>query len=129
MPLVNSLPDSVIEAFHLMWGNFPEPASLVHKSREVMAVNKAHRVLGRLAPGMNCARTGSPEAHKGCLGNQALASGQAAYSTGVYNGKEIIAYWLPLDGHPEYFIHFGVGTTIEYKSSPSEAHQTKGSNL
>jgi hypothetical protein len=29
----------VIEEFHLIWDHFPEPVTLVHKSREVIAVN------------------------------------------------------------------------------------------
>ena len=111
-----AIPPVVIEAFHLMWDNFPEPASLVHKSREVMAVNKAHGALGYLKPGMNCSKTGAPGAHKGCLANQALASGEAVYAVVKPAAKEIIAYWLPLDGHPEFFVHFGVGTTIDYKA-------------
>ncbi len=51
----------IIEAFHLMWGNFPEPATLVHKSKEVIAVNAACEVIGRVK-GMNCATHGAPEA-------------------------------------------------------------------
>ncbi len=47
----------VIEAFHLMWGGFPEPATLVHKSREVLAVNPACQKIGR-EKGMNCAKPG-----------------------------------------------------------------------
>ncbi|WP_281289442.1 hypothetical protein [Sporomusa termitida] len=37
----------VMEAFELMWGNYPEPATLVHKSREIIAVNAAGRSFGR----------------------------------------------------------------------------------
>jgi len=32
---------SIIEAFDLMWGQFPEPVTLVHKHRTVLAVNEA----------------------------------------------------------------------------------------
>lgn len=112
-------PPAIIEAFHLMWDNFPEPASLVHKSREVIAVNKAHQKLGYMKPGMNCAKTGVPGAHKACLGNQALMTGQATYAVVKPADREIIAYWLPVDGHPEFFVHFGVGSTIDYKPVPA----------
>lgn len=109
----HALPQSVIAAFHLMWGNFPEPASLVHKSREVVAINKAHEKLGLLKPGMNCAKIGSPEMHKGCLAGRALSSREAAYRS-MRPGKDAVAFWLPLDGHPEFYVHFGVGTFIDY---------------
>jgi hypothetical protein len=103
----------VIEAFHLMWDHFPEPVTLVHKSREVIAVNGACKSIGREV-GINCATIGTPEAHKGCLANQALANRQPAFKKGKFGEKDIISYWLPIDGYPDFFIHFGVGVTIDY---------------
>ena len=32
--------NEIIQAFHLMWGNFPEPVMITQKSREMIAVNK-----------------------------------------------------------------------------------------
>ena len=82
-----------------MWDNFPEPASLVHKSREVMAVNKAHQKLGLLKPGMNCSRIGEPGAHAGCLANKALAAEQAMYAVLVKLGsKEVWGKSFPSAG-------------------------------
>lgn len=121
MDTIPSLPDSVIDAFHMMWNNFPEPASLVHKSRTVMAVNKAHQKLGILKPGMNCAKLGDPAAHKGCLANKAVASGAATYSYKQIDGKDKLGFWLPLDEYPEFFVHFGVGYFIDYTAEPSGA--------
>jgi len=103
----------VIDAFHLMWGSFPEPATLVHKSREIIAVNVACQNIGRVK-GMNCATHGAPEAHRGCLANQALATQQPAFKKVKFGEKEIISYWLPVEGYPELFVHFGVGVTIDY---------------
>ncbi|WP_231038449.1 hypothetical protein [Pectinatus haikarae] len=105
----------VIEAFQLMWGNFPEPATLVHKSREVIAVNDACAAIGRIK-GMNCATHGAPEAHRGCLADQALSKQQSAFKKIEFGDKTIISYWLPVEGYPELFIHFGVGVTIDYDS-------------
>lgn len=31
---------NVIDAFHMMWDNFPEPVMLIQKSRHIYAVNK-----------------------------------------------------------------------------------------
>ena len=114
----------IIEAFDLMWGNFPEPATLVHKSKEVIATNTACKVVG-LEKGMNCATHGAPEAHKGCLANKALRSQEATFKKAKYAEKEIISYWLPVDGYPELFIHFGVGATINYNTMPDKGSMHK----
>ena len=110
---------TVIDAFHLMWGSFPEPVTLVHKSREVIAVNAACESIGRVK-GMNCATHGAPEAHKGCLANQALSTRQPAFKKLKFGDREIISYWLPLAGYPELFVHFGVGVTIDYSAAPEK---------
>ena len=107
---------NVIDAFQLMWGSFPEPVTLVHKSREVIAVNAACESIGRVE-GMNCATHGAPEAHKGCLANQALSTQQPAFKKSKFGDREIISYWLPLAGYPELFIHFGVGVTLDYNTA------------
>ena len=110
------LPQDVVDAFHLMWGNFPESVSLVHKSRQVMAVNKAMERQGIVKPGMTCAQIGTPEAHKGCLANKALASGEAAFVHMPLPGRDGVGFWIPLDDYPDFFVHFSVGLTIDYKT-------------
>lgn len=103
----------VIDAFHLMWGNFPEPVMLVHKTREILAVNEACSKLGGVV-GIKCSSIGGPESHKGCLANQALASQSATYSKNESNGKTVIGFWIPVVDHPDIYVHFGIGTTIDY---------------
>lgn len=78
--------EKIVEAFHLMWGNFPEPVMLVHKTREILAVNEACSKAGGQV-GIKCSSIGSPERHQRCRANQALASQQAAYSKTEANGK------------------------------------------
>jgi hypothetical protein len=114
----------VIDAFHLMWGSFPEPVTLVHKSREVIATNSACEKIGRVK-GMNCAQQGAPEAHRGCLADQALRTQKSAYKKVKFGEKEIISYWLPVGGYPEFFIHFGVGVMIDYAEIPAEVANTE----
>ena len=29
---------------------------------------------------------------------------------------DAVGFWLPVEGHPDFFIHFGVGTTLNYKT-------------
>ncbi len=103
----------VIESFQLMWGNFPEPVMLVHKTREILAVNEACLNAGGVV-GHKCSDIGSPEQHKRCLANQALAAQQAKYSKNKSGEREIIGYWIPITGYPDIYVHFGVGTTIDY---------------
>lgn len=103
----------VIEAFNLMWGKFPEPVMLVHRTREILAVNEVSRNAGGVT-GSKCSEKGSPEQHKGCLANQALATQQAKYSRAKVGEREVIAHWIPVTGYPDIFVHFGVGTMIDY---------------
>ena len=105
--------EKLIEAFKVMWGGFPEPVTLVHKSKEIIAVNDACAAIGR-DPGIKCSQIGPAEAHAGCLANSALKEGKAKYSRSLYGDREIISYWLPLSDYPDYFVHFGVGVTIDY---------------
>ena len=58
----------VIESFHMMWDNFPDPVMLIKKSRDIYAVNKKAASLG-LTTGIKCSSIGAPEKHKGCLCN------------------------------------------------------------
>lgn len=50
--------EKIIEAFHLMWGNFPEAVVITQKSREIVAVNKTAEKFG-LKTGIKCSSVGS----------------------------------------------------------------------
>ena len=111
MEVRNAPSQEALDAFHLMWDNFPDPVSLVHRSREVAAVNKAHY----MEPGVICARTGCDGPHGGCRANGALKSGKAAVwpHHSKTEDKELITYWIPLDGHADYFVHLSVRFRIK----------------
>lgn len=106
----------VVEAFQLMWGNFPDPALLIHKNREIIALNEACRVAGYVE-GTKCSSYGGPEAHKHCLANRALETQQPAFVKRKKGERDIITYWLPLDGYPDLFVHFIIGARIDYNAS------------
>ena len=59
---------NVIDAFHMMWDNFPEPVMLIQKSRQIYAVNKKAASMG-LNTEMKCSNRYKP--HRGCLCNKA----------------------------------------------------------
>jgi hypothetical protein len=113
--------DVLEKAFQLMWGNFPEAVQLTYKNREVIALNKASLKLGR-STGVKCSLRGKPEDHRGCLANQAMITQQPMFKKIKFYGKEIITYWLPVDGYPDIFIHFAIGNAVDY-DQPSEAVQ------
>lgn len=95
----------LIEAFHLMWGRYPAPASLVHKSKWIVAVNQSCRQGGR-EPGMICATWNRPEIHRGCLAARTLRE-QTPLSKLVRIGDVgFKVYWLPIDGYPDFYVHF-----------------------
>lgn len=105
---------SVIDAFQMMWGNFPEGVLLVDKSRSILAVNAACATSG-LAAGMICSQIGSPDSHKGCLANQALVEKKTKFKKfSMNNGKEFISFWIPVVGQDNIFLHFSVGMTVDY---------------
>jgi hypothetical protein len=104
---------SVIDAFQMMWGKFPEGVMLIDKSRNILAVNAACATSG-LAAGMICSQISSPESHKGCLANQALAEQKAKFKKISMNGKEFISFWIPVVGQDNIFLHFTVGMTVDY---------------
>jgi hypothetical protein len=105
---VNSDP-KLTEAFSLMWGTYPAPASLVHKSRTIIAVNEACRAGGR-EPGMNCAEWDTPERHRGCLADRALKEQTAQYKEVRGAAGTFRVYWLPVPGHPDFYVHFTTET-------------------
>jgi hypothetical protein len=111
------LPEKVIEAFHLMWGNFPEPVTLVHKSFCVMALNKASEANGVLKTGMKCNKIGKSENHAGCLAQKAIAAKKPMYSYKRCDDRDQIGYWIPLDDYPDFYVHFGIGYTTDYKTA------------
>ncbi|MDR1045114.1 MAG: hypothetical protein LBP33_08365 [Candidatus Adiutrix sp.] len=106
------LPQETVDAFHSMWDFFPEPVSLVHKSREVIAVNKVHFY----SPGVFCAKMGRGGPHVGCLANQALKEQKAVAVTAhsQVEKQQMITYWIPVKGHPEYYVHFSVRIKVDH---------------
>lgn len=107
----------LIEAFNLMWGAYPGTASLVHKSKTIMAVNDTCLKGGR-QPGMICSKWTSPDNHRGCRANDTLAS-QKPLSKLVRNPDKVYrVYWLPIPGYPDFYVHFTT-EMITLETAPS----------
>jgi hypothetical protein len=99
----------LVEAFQLMWGNFPDPMMLVHRDRTILAANSAWPAA---VTGTKCF-SNNPDpnnvdnnACKACQANKALKLGAAVVCDGdVGGGKRVRGYWIPLKGSSEVFLH------------------------
>lgn len=100
----------LVEAFQLMWGNFPDPMMLVHRDRTILAVNDACAAQG-MGVGKKCfSYNPDPNgvennACRQCLANNALKAGAGIARDGDFGGQTIRGYWIPLKGSSEVFIH------------------------
>jgi hypothetical protein len=111
--------DRLLESFHLMWDHFPECVQLAHKSFLVMAVNPAASIIGREV-GMICAKHGPPAAHKGCTAQKTVREHKTTWkATPACEAGKLgtVTFWLPIDGYPDFYLHFGVGHSKDYLES------------
>ena len=99
----------LVEAFMLMWGSYPGPASLVHKSKTIIAVNEACRKGGREV-GMICSQWASLDNHRGCQANRTLQEQQPLHKEVRRDQGVFRVYWLPLPGYPDFYVHFTTET-------------------
>jgi hypothetical protein len=106
----------LLQAFHLMYDQYPEPVQLTHKSRRILAVNPAAKSVGKDVC-LYCSKIGPPEGHKICQANKALKERKSAW---VYvdrtagGGNKFVTFWLPIEGYPDLYIHFSCGNKINY---------------
>ena len=100
--------EKIIEAFHMMWDNFPGSVRLIHKNRTVLAVNEIARSMG-FEVGVACIKIGPPESHKDCKANLALSTkaGQVLKS-----GEGKFRYWLPVKDCDEVYVHLTIDTNM-----------------
>ena len=118
----------IIQAFHLMWGNFPEAVMITQKNREIVSLNKKAEEFG-LKVGIKCSSVGKPENHKGCLCDKAIAENNPIYITYEGNFGKAYGFWIPIEGKPEWVIHFGVGYAFEYEKISGRKVEKKMESL
>lgn len=108
------MPDEkLLEAFHLMWDFYPEAVMLIDKSRTILALNPAAEAEGRQL-GSCCSLIEPLEKHKGCRAQQAWQTGAASVRKKPGKLGDIISFWLPISGYPDYLVHFSVGASQKY---------------
>ena len=98
--------------FHMFWDNFPFPVMLVHKDRTILDRNVAAEHVG-CTPGTRYIDRGLRAAHKGCLANRALAENTGLRQVKFVEMTNMVmdAYWIPVVGHDDVFVHFGIDIT------------------
>lgn len=101
-----------------MWDLFPEPVMLVHKNRTILATNALGQDFG-IPLGSRCHEL-NPEAGdhpcRQCLANEALRTGQATITQTEKDGVPLTAFWVPVQGQADLYIHFGIGTLARYEA-------------
>ena len=116
---------SILDSFHTMWGAFPEPVMLIHKSRTILAVNDIARAIG-IAAGIKCfslnPETGDHYCDR-CEANLAVETCKTVCSEISIDGKRIIGYWMPLKEAPDVYVHFGIGTVEAMAAVRSRAFE------
>jgi hypothetical protein len=99
-----------LESFRLMWDFFPSPVMLLHRDRTILATNQAAKSAG-VPIGAKCFQLNPEEGKdhcKQCKAQKALTRRQAVVAKETQEGKEIYAYWLPVQDSPDLFVHFGL---------------------
>jgi len=100
----NKTKEEVIEAFRMMWGNYPSPVMLITYTHEIVAVNDVCASYGTPL-GVKCFSLGGN--HSGCKAGAAKKSGKAVRHVAYAADSDVVydGYWLPVCG--EYLVHFG----------------------
>jgi hypothetical protein len=99
----------VLDSFHMMWDMFPGPVMLIHASRTILAVNQVAAGLG-ISAGITCHSLSASDAPcKGCLAAKALRQGAGIRNTAwsQKSRKFMDAFWSPVAGEKDLYVHFG----------------------
>lgn len=105
--------NDILSAFNSMWGLHPSPVMLIKANREIVAVNAAGQELG-IPAGIKCFQLADRnKICEGCQGNDALKEqvGKRVASWQAKLNMFADTYWVPVQGEPGLFIHFGNNIT------------------
>ena len=100
----------VIEAFQIMWNKYPEPAMLINRGNRVMALNWACRQAGPSLGSFCHEISGRQDINNNCLVNECFEKRQATFVVINDGKKQWTIHWVPLEGYPDYCVHFFAGS-------------------
>lgn len=112
---INQKEKDLICAFEAMWGKYPEPVRLINNKFMIVGVNEAYKNLGGTT-GVRCNTLLTPEFHKGCKAMKSLKTQETQTIVSKDDKSEWTTYWIPVQGYPEYFIHFTNGLSSYLES-------------
>jgi hypothetical protein len=98
----------LIDAFHQMWGRFPDPMVLVRRDRTIVAQNDAARAKPWSVVGGKCFDVHPANRGRvcpGCQAEAALDQGTAIAFDGTSGGNRIRDYWIPVKGARDVYVH------------------------
>ncbi len=106
--------EEAVKCFKIMWGKFPIPAMLLHKDRTVVALNGAYPPASSNFVGKKCFEmTRGSKVCPHCEANEAVAENKGRHAISYNWPLQQLrdCYWVPLDGYPDLYVHFGVDIT------------------
>lgn len=103
------LTEELIVAFHRTWDAFPGIARLIDRQHRILASNPMAEKAGFIVGAM-CAKIGEPASHKGCKMRKMFETGKSQTDQ-VLPGR--IRGWFPVEGFPDFCIHFGLPISEE----------------
>lgn len=125
-----SVHDDILRAFELMWGNYPISTMLIHKNRTILAVNKAGAE--RIKPGVMCfSLTGRSSICPHCEGNEAVRDKEGRHEVSYNWPTQQLrdCYWIPLVGHEDIYVHFGINITPYARPDICAKHKKIAENI
>lgn len=110
-PINNNLAifrEDLIKAFNQMWGNFPCPVMLVHKSHTIVAQNPSciEAVNGSYC-GQKCVKAFGGD-HSTCQAQLALKEQVAKVIPFEAMGMKGRTYWVPITDETDFFLHLAI---------------------
>ena len=96
--------EALIASFHRTWDAFPGIARLIDRQHRILASNPVAEKAG-FTVGAMCAKIGEPASHRGCKMGKMFETGKSQTDQ-VIPGR--IRGWFPVEGFPDFCIHFGL---------------------
>lgn len=117
--------EEIVQAFHMMWDNYPEMVRLIHRSFRVVAGNPVYLTMGGQVD-VKC-NTGDPALHRGCQAIASLKSRETKTLTSEMEGVSWDTYWVPVAGTEDYYVHFtnGMNAFVAKKMAEAAAAQAE----
>ena len=118
--------EELVRSFHMMWDNYPEMVRLIDRRFNVIAGNPAYYRMGG-QDGVKC-NTGDPALHKGCQAMNALKTQETKTLCTEVEGMNWEAFWVPVSGAEDYYIHFTNGFNAYVARQMEEAASQQASS-